>query len=573
MKQRSTARWIWDVTGRKKGYILALTLIQALAGTTDVIYALLFRAVVDSAVAKDAEGFVRHVLLIAALVLLQLSLSAVIRWLYELAKSEMENTFKRRLVDSILHKDYASVSAVHTAEWLNRLTSDTVVVAGGAVELVPDLVETTVRLASALVMIIVLDRWFACVLIPGGIVMVALGYAFRKILKRLHRNIQESDGRLRIFLQERISSLMVIKAFAAEKQTAEGAGRAMDEHKAARLRRNRFSNLVSLCFGAGMDGMYLLCIVYCAHGIMSARISYGTLTAVMQLIGQVQGPFTRFSGYLPRWYGVTASAERLMEAEAFPEDGPEDGAHGATQARAFYRERFRALALRGARFTYPAPARAKAGNEAAQEPLPVVLRDVSLEIRKGEYVAFTGHSGCGKTTVLKLLMCMYPLDAGSRLLIGQDGEIPLTASWRGLFAYVPQGNQLMNGKVRDVVAFGCPERAGDDEGLLQALSVACADEFLPELENGLDTPLGERGSGLSEGQTQRLAIARAVFSGSPILLLDEATSALDESTEKRLIANLRGLTDRTAVIVTHRPAALGICDRVFVFTEDGVEEV
>ena len=203
-----------------------------------------------------------------------------------------------------------------------------------------------------------------------------------------------------------------------------------------------------------------------------------------------------------------------------------------------------------------------------------LIRDASLQPCDGLTVV-TGETGAGKTALLsalKLLMGVYRPDSGSVLLHDTDGGTePVTGAWRRLFAYVPQGNVLMSGSIREAVSFADPARREDEAALCDALTVACAQDFVAALEQGLDTPLGERGAGLSEGQLQRLAIARAVFAQSPVLLLDEATSALDEATEKRLLENLRGMTDRTVVIITHRPAALAICDRVLRFTEEGIE--
>ncbi len=202
--------------------------------------------------------------------------------------------------------------------------------------------------------------------------------------------------------------------------------------------------------------------------------------------------------------------------------------------------------------------------------MPVVLKNISFEIRKGEYVAFTGYSGCGKSTLLKLMMCLYPLENGGRFLRAGE-KIPLTSEWNRLFAYVPQGNHLMSGTIREIVTFSDKNQMKDEIRINKALKIACADEFVSYLENGIDTMLGERGTGLSEGQMQRIAVARAIFSDNPILLFDEATSALDEQTERQLIENLRTMTDKTVVIVTHRPAALEICDKIFEFTGNGIE--
>ena len=398
-----TIRWLWQVPGKKKGFVLALTLIQAVTGGAGVLYALLLRNIVDSAVARSLPAFRQNVIGLVALVLALMIIDAFLNWLYERTRTDLENLFKKRLTDTILRKEYASVSAVHSGEWMTRLTSDTSVVAEGYVDLLPGLTGTVIRLISALIMIIALDRWFAYVLIPGGAAMMILTWVFRGMLKRLHKNVQESDGRLRSFLQERIGSLLVIKAFSAEAQTDAGAGAKMQAHRATRMRRNAFSNFCGVVFSGAMEGMFLIGVVYCAYGILTGTVTYGTLTAVMQLIGQVQKPFSSLSGFVSRFYAMTASAERLMEAEAFPDDCPEPPLE-TEQALACYRDWFQAVSLRNADFTYPAQTGDAEGQQ--KESMPAVLQGLSLTVRKGEVVAFTGSSGCGKTTVLKLLMCL-----------------------------------------------------------------------------------------------------------------------------------------------------------------------
>lgn len=237
-----------------------------------------------------------------------------------------------------------------------------------------------------------------------------------------------------------------------------------------------------------------------------------------------------------------------MEAESFPDDCPE-GQLSQEEIHRFYRDGFRGLRFENVSFAYP-----------DREERVTVLNNVSVEAKKGEIVAVVGPSGQGKSTLLKLLLCLYPLDEGQRLLQTASGEEPLKSLHRGLFAYVPQGNRIFSGTVREALTFGDMDVSDDD--IWQALDVAAAD-FVRELPEGLDTRLGERGTGLSEGQLQRLAIARAVLSGHPILLLDEATSALDEGTEGRLLSNLKRMTDRTVLIVTHRPRVREVSDRVW----------
>lgn len=567
MGQTGTIKWLLRVTGKAKWLVGLLVLVQASLSVTGIAFALILRRIINMAVDGAGDGFRLSVALMAGVMLLQITLAAVNRFLNEYAGTIVENRFKQRLFSALMNGRYASVTAVHSGEWMNRLTSDTSVVAAGVNQIVPGMISMLVRLFGALAAILWLEPGFFYILVPGGIVMLLLTYGFRRLLKRLHKDIQEADGRLRVFLQEHLESLLIVRTFAKEKQTEDQAAELMEIHKAARLKRNNFSNLCNIGFAGAMNGAYILGIGFCGYGILAGTMSYGNLMAVIQLIGQIQNPFANITGYLPRYYSMLASAERLMEAEDFEPDSTEVIAE--QDALEYYRNNLENIRLENVSFTYRPPVQ----NGEEIQSVPVVLNNINLVIRKGEYIAFTGPSGCGKSTMLKLLMCLYPLDSGTRIMETDDGDRPLTAAWRSLFAYVPQGNRLLSGSIREVIAFGDREKMKDEAGILQALRIACADDFVSGLKDGLDTLLGERGHGLSEGQMQRIAIARAVFSEHPVLMLDEAASALDEATAIRLLGNLRKMTDKTVLMVTHRMDQTGFFDKVLAFSKDGIRQI
>ena len=495
--KHNAIKWLWHVSGRKKLYVLSLIIAELLHGGSGVFYALCLRGIVDEATAKNTAGFWKYAVLTLLLVLGQLLCRVFTRYMEEKSRASFENLFKKRLLNNILYKDFAAVSAVHSGEWLNRLTSDCMVVANHVVDILPGLCGMAVKLVSACIMITILDARFAALIVPAGIVILVMATVFRKRIKKLHKRIQEKDGKLRIFLQERLGSLMMIRSFAAEQQTMAAADDHLNAHMSARMRKNHFSNACNFAFQSGMQGMYVLGVCYCGYGILTGAISYGTLTAITQLISQIQSPFANISGYFPKFYAMTASAERLMDIETFEQDCTQTP-KSLDEILKFYQNDLTEIGLDDVSFTYY-PASEKV-TKLSKDAMPVVLQNLSLSVKKGEYAAFTGHSGCGKSTILKLLMCIYKPDAGQRYVKSQNGETQdLNAAWHRLFAYVPQGNQLMSGTIREIVTFADRSAMHDDERIRKALAIACADEFVNDLENGLDTLLGERGTGLSEG--------------------------------------------------------------------------
>ncbi len=535
--------YLFDATKKNRLAVLTLIAIETGLGLVNIGFVLTMRSALDGAAVSNHTALQSGLWLMMIFIFIRLALRSIWRTLDERVRSRVENNLKARLFRHLLHGEYARIEATHTGEWMNRLTSDSAVVANGVTEILPSLSGMLVKLIGAAVMIIAMIPQVSYFLLPAGLLAIFITWVLRKSMKKYHKMVQESDGRLRTFLQERLSSMMIVRAFQAENAVEQASAMKMADHKRARMRRNLISNICNTGFAGLMNGLYIVSFAYCSYGMIAGNISYGTLLAVIQLIGQIQAPFAGLSGVIPRVYSTVASAERLMEAEAYPQ---EPMAESQTDVN------FSELCFDHVGFAYPESEKA------------MVLSDINLVLHAGDYVALTGHSGCGKSTLFKLLLCLYhPVNGNLSILSPSGDKTHLSPAHRALFAYVPQGNQLMSGTIREVVTFARSD-GYDSERIQRALQIACADTFVNTLENGLDTFLGERGAGLSEGQMQRLAIARAIYSGAPILLLDEATSALDEETERQVLCNLKLMTNITVLIVTHRSAALEICNRVFL---------
>lgn len=544
MKHKTTLHFLAERNRRYIPGLILLTVLEVARAYLGVEFAMVTRQVIDCAKGGSAEKLTRAALLLAAVVAGIMVLYASAQYLRGWLRATLDREWKTRLSHKLLHGDYATVSAYHSGELVNRLTSDVEAVNGGVIALIPNVAALLTRLVSAVWMMATMEPTFTLLAVACGLVVIGATGFFRQRLKTLHKQMQEANGKVNGFVQEIMEKLLAVQAMSVEAETEAREKKILDSRWKLQMRQQRFSIM-------GTTGMYLACyllegaaLVWCALRLMQGEISFGTLTAVVQLTGQLEGPILNFSGYIPQYVAMLASAERLMELEEIS---------GVSVQKRDVQTLFGAdtcIEAEGLCFAYDDT---------------VVFDSACFRLPLQGSAAITGNSGIGKSTLLKLLLGIYKPTSGRLLLRAGSEEIPLNAETRGLFAYVPQGNLLFSGTLRENLLLTAPDATEQD--METAAFVSCMDEYLPQLEHGFDTVLGESGAGLSEGQAQRVSIARAVLSGAPVLLLDEATSALDAVTEQRVLERLNALPGRVCIAITHRPAALALSDRQMVIAD------
>lgn len=546
-------KWLTAICKKQIPMIAFIVFVNVVHGVTSVAFANFSKRVIDGATEyKSLDYVIKFAFALLGVVLLQMVLSLLRTGLADRCKGRIDILLKRHLLDVIIEKDYASVSKYHSGDLQNRLFNDINIVSDSFTKIVPNAVFFVTKLLSSLIYLIIIDRIFALVFVVGGIIVFIVTRSFRKTLKRLHKKVQETEGKTRSFIQEFVTNLLAVKAFSVEEKMQKHTDELQEENFKAFMKRRNFSIFANTGLGTVFNVGSVFAIAFGAYRILIGAMTYGTVTAMIQLVNQVQSPFVSLSGTVPQYFSGIASAERLMEIETLPDEA--DINKQSFDKDELY-ESLKSITFDNISFKYDRD---------------IILNSTSYTVNKGDFVAIIGISGIGKSTLLKLLLGMFRVQEGEILLNTSNGSISVDKNTRKLFAYVPQGNMILSGTIRDNLTF-INENATNEE-IQQAIEISCAKQFIDELPDGLDTVIGEKGLGLSEGQIQRLAIARSILSKSPVLLLDEATSALDEKTEKQFLTNLKAMKNVTCIIVTHKKSALDICNKTIQIIDGKIIE-
>ena len=537
MNYKQLLRWLW----RSTSYNRLQALLNVIIGLLDVAVSLAQIWAVKHAIdvaSHNVEGSViRAVGVIALLILCNFILSISSVWVRNVLGIKAQNRMQQMMLERILRSEWRGRGAMHSGDVINRLESDVVQVVNFCAETLPNAVCVFTLFVGAFFFLFSLDHLLAICIVCLFPVFLLLSKVYMGRMRRLSREVRESDSLVQSMLQESVQNRMLIK-------TLEGEGTMVDRleghHQELRrkvLRRTRFSVISNLIVNMGFATGYIITFGWSAVRLSLGTLTYGGMAAFLQLVNKIQQPARNLSKLVPQFVSVFTAAERLMHLEDIPLEpqGEPVTLPGVCGVR-----------LCDVSYSYP------------DEPANNIINCLSYDFRPNTCTAIVGETGVGKTTLLRLIMALTKPTEGTVSIYADNGaeEVasPLT---RCNITYVPQGNTMLSGTIRDNLLLGNPEATDDD---MYAVLAKCEAHFVKELPHGLDTNVTESGGGLSEGQAQRICIARALLRRCSLLILDEATSALDPDTERRLLQNILAGHTHTVIFITHRTAVLDYCD-------------
>lgn len=529
-------KWLWRAW---RGNQLQ-AILNAAIGLLSVVVSLAQVWAVQHAIdvaSGHAEGSIYwSVGVMALLILCGFALRICSIWVRNILGIKAQNRMQQRMLDRILRSEWTGKETHHSGDMLNRLEQDVGTVVGFLTETIPNTLSVVAMFVGAFVYLFSMDKVLAFVIVGIIPVFVLLSRLYVGQMRRLTRQVRDSDSKVQSVLQETIQHRMLIKTLESDSVMVDRLESTQSELRHRVVRRTAFSVVSNLILNVGFSIGYLIAFLWAALRMSDQTLSFGGMTAFLQLVNRIQGPARDLTKLAPAFVSVFTAAERLMELEENPLEEQGDPIP----------------------LTAPCGVRLEHITYAYDDGDSNVIEQLDFDFYPGSCTAVLGETGAGKTTLIRLILALLHPNEGKVILYNQQEQKELSPLMRCNFVYVPQGNTLMSGTIRDNLRLG--KLNATEEEIKAALEMSCA-SFVMELPDGLDTVCTEAGGGLSEGQAQRISIARALLRNRPIMLFDEATSALDPETERQLLHNILSNHDKTVIFITHRPAVVDYCDQ------------
>ena len=544
-------RWLWRVLqGNRLQAVLNATIGLLGVGLGLSSVWAMQRAIDIASGALDGSLYVA-VGVMAALILGEFAVGISRVWVRNILGVKAQNRMQQRVLARLLRSEWRGREAMHSGDIINRLEQDVKTVVTFLTETLPSTLSTLAMFVGAFVYLFQMDTWLAITTVAILPVFILVSRVYIAYMRRYNRKVRDTDSLIQSLLTETMQHRMLVKTMEADGQMLERLDNTQQTLRQWVRKRTAFSVASNFFLNLGFSIGFLVAFLWGALRLYAGTLTFGGMTAFLQLVNRIQGPARDLAKLVPAFVSVFTAAERLMELEDIPEE--QQGEPCMVMAPCGVR-------FDKVTFNYGAP---------GQQP---ALRDFSVDFKPGTCTAVMGETGTGKTTLIRLLLALVKPQKGEISIYSsetsntcptsstsQTSFSSLSPLHRCNFVYVPQGNTLLSGTLRENLQLGSPQAT--DHQMREALQMACAD-FVAELPDGLDTRFSEQGGGLSEGQAQRIAIARALLRPGSIMLLDEATSALDAETEKKVLENILSDHRRTVIFVTHRPAVVNYCDQV-----------
>lgn len=531
-------RWLWNAS---QGYRVPI-LASILAGTTRIGISLTFvwqcKHLIDIATHQADGNIAIGLASMTGCIVLQLLLSSLVNRLYAHTEISLRNRLRQNLFEHILKSHWSGRETFHSGDMLNRMEEDVRTVTDLLAGSIPSAGITLFQLAGAALFLFCLDHRMAVVILLIMPLALLFSKLYMKRMRHLTREIRATDSRLQSHLQENLQHRTLISTLEYTSMAADMISTLQSGLKRLVMRRNSFSIFSGLMVQAGFALGYLTAFAWGIYGLDTGTVTFGTLTAFLQLVAQVQRPVVELTRQIPAFISALTSVERIDELTSLPLE--EQGEPLILKGKVGIR-------LENVTFAYPDGKRK-------------VIEHFTHDFEPGSLTAVLGETGSGKSTMVRLMLALLRPDGGNITLYDERQSLPASPLTRRNFVYVPQGNTLVSGTLRDNLLLGNPEAT--DAQMWKALHMAAAD-FVHELPQGLGTPCGEMGTGLSEGQAQRIAIARGLLRPGNIVLLDEPTSSLDSDTEQTLLERLsHTIQGKTLIIITHQMQTARLCDKI-----------